>query len=714
MADDSKIFSSENIDPAIRAKAVARIAKSPLAFEWNKGQTDSQVKALSLGAGYGLYLTSNEAVMELAREGGKSVVMRTKLVGAADSPRVTPLEKLPNSVTTYIGNDPSKWQKDISTYARIKYESVYPGVDLVYYGNQEQLEYDFIVAPGADSKKIRMSISGAKVRIDEQGNLILHTSLGDTIHHKPVVYQEIDGVRRGISGRYVKRSANEVAFALGNYDRGHDLIIDPSVDFATYIGGANTDKALTVAVDSLGNTIFGGVTASHKFPTDGANAGPYPTYLGGDTDCFFSVIFFQPGPGSTEPGSELYLSTYFGGDSDDSLNGLVLLQAGIVPQVFAIGTTHSPNMPTVNPLQPLINGGANTTGADAFYAHLEFPNVIAYCSYLGGSGDENGVGITLDSLGNIVMAGTTTSTDFPTTNPFQPANAGGTDSFLTKINSTFTQIIYSTYLGGTGADLATGVATGLDDEVYLVGATSSGSFGDPVAAVKAATDVTDATSGGARAFLATLNSTGTTAPFATEIFGGNTGTSILTAVAVNQTTWDVWATGYTSSTNFPVQRPAQAANAGGYDAVLMEFSSAGARMFSTYWGGSGTDEALALSIDPTTGNIFFAGTTNSTNFPVKNAVQSANGGGYDGFITQFIAATGGQGVASTGYSTYFGGSGNDVITSIAVGKNSDATIAGYTSSTNFPVTVGVFQPTYAGNIDAFAARINTTAAAPNK
>ncbi len=685
---NSNLVTSDQTDPATRSKAIARYAGMPLAFEVNSGQTDPRVKAFSRGSGYGLFLTGDESVLVLTPEAGKTVVLRTRLLGANTAARVVPTDPLPGTVNNFIGNDRSKWQTDIATYAKMKYEGVYPGIDLVYYGNQEQLEYDFIVGPGADPEAIRFAVTGAKVRIDSHGNLVLRTSLGEVRHHKPVVYQDIGGVRREVAGRFVRRSAHEVAFAVAPYDRGHNLVIDPSLDFSTYLGGEKGDKAMCVAVDQVGNTIYGGTTSSTKFPTNGQNPGPYPNFLGGTTDAFLSVIFYQG------HGSILYISSYFGGTGNDSMTGIALLQQGIVPIVYAVGTTTSPDMPTVSPLQAHLAGGA-----DAFVAKLQFPNVVAYASYLGGSGNDTAAGITLDNLGNVIVVGTTVSNNFPTKNPIQATNSGNGDAFVTKFNSTFTGVVYSTYLGGSGVDSATGVANGPTNTTYIVGLTTS-----PAIPATSSLDSAAKVPAGSKAFIASLAYDGQTRPIATQIFGGNSVT-VATCVDVDQTSGNIWLAGYTASTNFPTLNPIQAANGGQYDAFLMELAPSGGRIFATYWGGKGVEEALALALDPS-GNPFMAGLTNSTNFPTANAIQGTNAGAYDGFVTQFLLPVAGS-TPTVGYSTYLGGAGSDVISGIAVGSKGNATVAGYTTSKNFPVTAGVIQTTLKGAANTFATKIIT-------
>lgn len=718
----SNAISSQDTDAATKHKAAIQYAQMPIAFELNRGQSSPQVKALARGAGYGLFLTSDESVLVLAHDLDKTSVLRTKLMGANTSARVLPVDRLPGTVNSFIGNDRAKWQTDVPTFAKVKYEGIYPGVDLIYYGSQGHLEYDFVVAPGADPQAIRFAISGARVRIDSHGDLVMRTALGEVRHHKPVIYQDINGVRHAVAGRFVRRRSNAVGFEIASYDRKHDLVVDPSLVFSTYLGGSGNDEARTVVVDKLGDTLIGGVTSSLNFPVAqcatppvepcSLNPPPYGTYLGGSTDAFFTVIYFQPATTGGPPGSQLFISSYFGGSGADYLNGIAILEPAYVATVYAVGTTTSTDIPTTNPLQAN-NGG----GQDAFVAVLKFPNVVEFGTYLGGSGSESGNAITLDSLGNIIVAGSTSSTNFPTTNPIQPSNGGGTDAFVTKINSTETGYIYSTYLGGAGTDSASGVVDCLPqalalpvcasgDVAYIVGQTTSTGFAP-------ANHVGPATTTTTQGFLSALSSDGQTEVFPTQIFGGN-GVTHTKGVAVDPS-GNVWLTGYTTSTNFPTMNPIQASNAGLQDAFLMEYNSSAALQFSTYYGGTGNDEALGIALVPsgqpnsvcttTSACLFIAGTTNSTNFPMVTPVQRLNHGGYDCFVTEFLLNTGSA--PTVGYSTYLGAGGADVCTAVTAGSQGNATVAGYTTSLKYPVTTGVVQPHNAGSIDVVATKINT-------
>src|SRR5258706_12828001 len=293
---------------ATDARVSESYGKLPLHFEANRGQTDKAVRFLSRGAGYSLYLTASEAVLVLAKPNGKrdgrdtrakldakaqtkSVALRMSLVGAARKPEVSGLEELPGKANYFIGRDPSKWRRDVPTYGKVHYQNVYPGVDLVYYGNQRQLEYDFVLAPGADPNRIVLGFKGAdKLEIDAEGSLVLHASGGDIRQDKPVVYQNIDGVRRDIAGGYVRKGANRVGFQVAAYDTRPPLVIDPVVlSYSTYLGGSAGDSGNGIAVDADGNAYVTGDASS--IPT---TAGAFQTTNRGRRFAFVTKINSTP------------------------------------------------------------------------------------------------------------------------------------------------------------------------------------------------------------------------------------------------------------------------------------------------------------------------------------------------------------------------------------------------------------------------------------
>src|SRR5438093_3579644 len=335
----------EKPDHAAQARVTESYGKLPLSFEANRGQMDSDVKFFSRGSGYGIFITPTEMVLSLGRGSRQETkepealkrnagpnrpsaaadrprrtsVLRMKLAGADPKPQLTGEEELPGKVNYFIGNDPKKWRTNVSTYAKVKYREVYPGIDLVHYGNQRQLEYDFVVAPGADPKAIRLGFEGAEtVEIDGRGDLLLHTPEGDVRQHKPVIYQQTDGTRTEVSGNYSLSRKNQVSFEVGEYDQGRPLVIDPTLSYSTYLGGNSHDGGYGIAVDSAGNAYVTGETYSTNFPT----ASPFQAAFGGNLDAFVTKL--------NATGSALMYSTYLGGNDYDYGAGIAVDSAGSV------------------------------------------------------------------------------------------------------------------------------------------------------------------------------------------------------------------------------------------------------------------------------------------------------------------------------------------------------------------------------------------------
>jgi hypothetical protein len=549
-----------------KRQVIQNYGKLPLSFEANRGQADSRVKFLARGSGYSLFLTGTETVLSFAgadafRPGSRaefrqrsvkepqqgsraaaaratpSTVLRMKLFGANPAARVRGLEELPGKSNYFIGNDPAKWRRNVPHYAKVKYERVYPGINLVHYGNQQQLEYDFDVAPGASPGAIRLCFEGAEgMEIDAQGDLVLRTAAGEVREHKPVVYQEIAGARREVGGKFVRRGENEVGFAVAPYDTSTPLVIDPTLSYSTYLGGNDSDEGWGIAVDTGGNAYVTGWTDSANFPT---TPGSFQTAIGAvgrRSNAFVTKL--------NPAGNTLVFSTYLGGGADGG-RGIAVDANG---NAYVTGSRASTNFP-VSPgaFQDGLRGSLN-----AFVTKLNpAGNALVYSTYLGGSTQEVGFAIAVDASRNAYLTGDTFSSDFPTTpGSFQAASGDRAghiwDAFVTKLNPAGNALVYSTYLGGTFADGGRGIAVDADGNAYVTGYTDSRDFPTSLGSFQ-----TTCGQGVNDAFVTKLNPAGNALVYSTYLGGGVDDLGHAVAVDADR---NAYVTGDTFSTDFPITR----------------------------------------------------------------------------------------------------------------------------------------------------------------
>jgi hypothetical protein len=691
------------VTPAARARLQASFAALPLAFEQNQGQTDPQVKYMARANGYTLFLTNQDAVFAFHPKSSSSeltgrrlsslranrvtrpqarpdAVVRMQLVGGKSAVQVAAVDPLPGKTNYYLGNDPQKWHTNVPQYARVGYKDVYPGIDLAYYGEQSKLEFDFIVAPNSNPAPIDLAFHGAQHLItDASGNLVVSSAAGDVVFHKPVAYQQQNGSRQPVDASFVLKANNQVSFALGIYDRSRELVIDPSVTYATYLGGTAEDDGYGIAFDSSGNAYVTGQTASTNFPVAGGVA---PNTNAGGFDVFVTKL------GSS--GSSLIYSTYVGGSGNDSGNALAVNAAG---DVFVAGGTSSSDFPTTAAaFQKDLAGSLNT-----FVVELNSGGTaLTYSTYLGGTGSDVAGGIAIDATGAYIV-GSTTSTDFPTLNPFQSSLAGSSNGFVTKLNTTGSALLYSTYLGGGTGDVASAVAVS-SGAAYVTGATQNVSF--PVTSGAFQKTCGSCSGGLDDAFVTVFDTAGTGLIYST--FLGGAGIDEGLGIAVDAA-GGAYVTGMTQSTDFPVQLAWQKTLGGTQNAFLSQLNPAGsALVYSTYFGGSQTDWGTSVALDQNL-NAYLTGQTSSTNFPVVNPTQSTIGGGNDAFVSELNSA----GVPV--FSTYLGGSlnentstsGDSALGAIAVDSaGANVYVTGNTLSTDFP-THAAEQTSEGGGIDAF-------------
>ena len=708
-------ISASQAGPQAQARILEGYGKLPLSFEANHGQADARVKFLSRTGGYTLFLTGDEAVLawsgkktketsaqrlkpsslagpsgtaeppaqdlrfvsgyrfsdtaspgkpdapsgagqrpstlsadpEVPAAGG---VLRMKLRNANPAAKVTGEDELAGTSNYFIGNDPAKWRTKVPTYAKVKYEGIYPGIDLVYYGNQRQLEYDFIVAPGADPHRIAFDVRGAKrIRRDARGDLVLTMKMGeDEIRwHKPLVYQERNGTRQEIAAHYAITDTNRVGFELAKYDAGRPLYIDPLI-FSTYLGGSGSDGGSGIAVDSAGNAYVIGSTSSTDFPTKN----PLQSANAGGNNAFVTKI----NPGSALVYPTLVYSTYLGGSGNDFGFGIAVDSGG---NAYVTGGTSSTDFPTTPGAFQTVCGGCE----NAFVAKINpTGSALVYSTYLGGSGGDSGRGIAVDSADNAYVAGFT-STDFPTKNPLQATYGGNIDAFVAKINPTGSALVYSTYLGGSGGDYGYGIAVDGAGNAYVTGLTSSTDFPTK--------NPLQATYGGgySDAFVAKVNPTGSALVYSTYLGGpaedygagiaadsaGNAYVNLIFGGdCIKCTTYpyvdkiNPTGSALVYSTNLYNFNPTRASGAGGiavdssgsayvvvqysYLPYIFKLDPGGSFFSSTHLGGNRYNNGQGIAAD-NSDRAYVTGSAVSTNFPTKRPLQAHNAGNGDAFVT---------------------------------------------------------------------------------
>ena len=587
--------------PAIKPRVVESLHALPLAFERNRGQAPPATEFLARGAGYGVALSHGNAYVSLQPgKGGVPAAIELRLAGARSGVKAIGGQPLPGKVNYFIGNQPSRWRTGIPTYGRVEYSAVYPGVDLAYYGRQGRLEYDFIVAPGADPSAIRLDLRGARgVRIDSAGDLVLETGAAPVRFRKPVTYQHIAGMRRPVTSSYTLAGSNHVEFSLGAYDSRYPLVIDPSLVYSTYLGGSGFDYGTAIAVGPKGNAYVTGYTSSLDFPTDK----PEQSFFTGSSAIFVAELATN--------GTSLVYSTYLGGSQYNYPYAIAVDSTGAA---YVTGLTEAQDFPVKNPLYPSLNGGE-----DAFVTKFSpAGNALVYSTYLGGSGSDYALGIAVDSGKNAYVAGSTQSSDFPVTAGAYQTASMGSCAFVTKIDAAGAALGWSTYFGQSCSAQTTAIAVDSQQNAYLTGAAFPGL---PVTA-----GAPQRTFGGGThdAFMAKLSNSGASVVYCTYLGGSQTdsGTSIAVSASGH-----AYATGVTQSTDLPVTASVlQTASGGGYDAFVAELNTTGtAWQYLTYLGGQRDDYGNGIALD-SSGDAFIAGYTISNNLKTTGAVQPSLAG----------------------------------------------------------------------------------------
>ncbi len=695
----------------------------PMFFEPNQGQTDPQVKFMARGAGYGLFLTADEAVLELQQPVPSPRTaaaipapkpnswIRMKLAGANASARVFGTSPLPGKSNYFIGDDRSQWRSGIPQFARVQYQAVYPGVDLVYYGNQGQLEYDFRVAPGADPNQIALNFTGASAHImpansADAGDLVLPTANGDIRFHAPHVYQPAapgnGSTEKTVAAGFRQLADNKISFAIGDYDHSRELVIDPVLTYSTYLG-AGGESLVKIAIDASDNIYLAGSTTSAYFfppPTEGASP-PLQNTLNGAQNLFIAVI--NPTPQAGFP--ELLYATYLGGNGTDSLAGIAVDSSR---DIYVTGTTTSTNFPnTANAFQTaaVVNANGGFPGTHGFLSAISLGlnsvYSLTYSTYLAGNGVDTVTGLAIDNSCisnnatascNAYITGVTTSQNGPNNgfpanpNAFQflsnsPGNAQFFASKLYTAGSGFQSMLYSTYFGG-------------------------GNFGATDIAIGGGIAVDPTTTNPNMYFTGTTNQLGVQS-------GGLLAFPLFNAQqsCLNEA----------SKTNCNSNSPTDTTDA--FVAKISPNQPASVPIYSTYLGGSGNDYGYGVAVD-TTSSAYIIGATSSDDWACLGCpagfqtayAGTAGTGNSNGFIAKIGNIVGSQ--YPLNYFTWLGGSGPDSVQDIKVDSTGSAHVAGTTFSSNFPIVNGLLPgPTspyngsvYSGEGDAFVALISTTLA----
>jgi hypothetical protein len=667
------------------AQTAVMPASLPLYFEANQGQVDSPAQFIARGCDSQFLISPGAAQLVLCKMTAPRTfsarAMRMQFVGANGRAPISGAEELSGKINYLIGNNPARWQTGVATFARVRVGGLYPGINLSYYGSQRQLEYDFTVAPDADPGVIAIRFDGAdKISVNPAGELVLNLGDSEIRQPKPVLYQTVHGARREIGGGYKILDAQTVAFAVGGYDRSLPLVIDPILSYSTYFGGNATDLAAAVAVDTNGFIYMTGQTFSTQF---------------------------------------------------------------LANQPFA----------TAGAFQTNYQGSAYT--GDGFVA--KFDNTgsnLVYLTYLGGTADNVPLSLAVDSSGHAYVAGYTDSADFPTTSGALQKHIAGTviqglgdylvDAFVSELGPAGNLLVYSTFLGGSAVDGATGIAVDASGNAYITGFTSSTDFPVTANAIQKHLQCPNSIYWNANAFVAKIGAGGSSLIYSTYLGGINFDQGA--GIAVDSANC-AYVTGFTASTNFPTTNFIHQViglnlyyggwlngfgnniNNNGYfanDAFVTKFSPAGTNLvYSTFLGGANNDVASSIAVDAA-GNAYVTGWTVSTNFPNPVAFPSLPNGlannlvyGYSATTNAFLTKIMWNGTnANIGYSAVFGGTNYGVIDtgqSVAVDASGDAFVAGTTSSTNFPTflasNAGFLRATNSGGNDVFVTAFNPNATA---
>ena len=673
---------------AALSQAKAALGRLPLRFEANRGQWDPAVRYAARANGYALLLTAGGPVVSFP----DSERVDIRLLNSNRAARIEALDQLPSHTDYFVGSR-EHWHTNIPNYSRVRYRAVYPGVDVVYYGNPSRLEYDFVLQPGADAGAIRLKFRGAgHLTITAEGDLAFASAGTRMVQEKPLIYQEDgrSGTRRQVQGRYVLMARNVVGIRREHYDRTRPLVIDPTLVYSTYMGGSGADQITAAQLDSAGHLYVAGSTATSELV---ATTNTYQTGNAGLTNIFVAIIDTTPGNGFPI----LYFS-YAGGTGTDIPLAMVLDSSY---NIYLTGTTDSTDFPTAG--SSVQTAGAGSNIVSGFVLELN-PGLssgtssLVYSTYLGGTtGNQSANGIALDSGGNIYVIGSTKSTDFPVTaSAYQSALNGLQDAFLCEISPASSTLVYSTYLGGELEDDGRGIAIGSNGQVYFAANTNSTQF--PLAGASYGSSL----AGNYDIIIGAMDMTqsGSGSLVYATYFGGSDN-DVVRKLALDAS-GNLLLTGYTLSSDFPVTKDAiQPAYGGNGDAFILVVNPANPAflLYSSYLGGADGEVGFDIAADAA-GFLYVTGYTISANFPTTvDAPQPGWGRGIDVFVTKLQRGV--AGLAGLQWSTYFGGTGAHSGLALVVGPDGTIYVAGYAGN-QFPTTSGATQGAFdSGYSDGF-------------
>lgn len=718
-AQQTGVTQSPTLGAARHGQVSPAYGNLPMAFEANEGQADAQAKFVARGKGYSAFLTAGGMVLSLrpgkvvrAQQGSQAeyaqdpsqslkTTLQFNLLGAAQNPTVVGEDQQPGRVNYFIGRDPKRWRTNVPTYAKVRYKNVYPGIDLVYYGNPRQLEYDFEVSAAGDPNLIQFEIKGAnQIQLDPDGDLVLKINDGELHFQSPVVYQKSKGQRLAVDGGYVMKDATHVGFRVALYDPSKPLVIDPTLVYSTYLGGSGDYDTYAIAIDSAGSIYVTGDTDSLDFPIT------IPGSFSESPDVFVAKL--------DATGSTLVYAEYLGGTAQQSGYALAVDSAN---NLYVTGNTDSDDFPLVNPFQATYVGSYTT-----FVTKISADGAsLLYSTYLGGNSEvDQPSSIALDGAGDILVAGTTGITNFPVANAFQPtvsANQGGVYGeygFLTKFTPDGSSLVYSTYLAGSSVVTQTcgtspcwappgsairGLAVDANGNAYVGGGTNTLDF--PVTAgAYLTTDSNPATVG----FVSEFSPSGGLL-YSTYLYGNGSSQSAVFAIAVDSSGSAYVAGTDVGNETFPITTtsicdPAVYGSACGYDYVAKLDTTGSSLMYSTFLGPNNVSSLRAIAVDGSNNAYVLGYSLNCPSFTTVAAIESC-GGEYNVLLVEIDPTASAELFATYlgggSYGTYPGG--------LAVDSAGDIYVGGSTFSVDFPTTPGAYQTTLNGNDSPFLLKI---------